>query len=91
MGILDWIIFLCLGILSIPVLLIALGVIIYSIVTFYLTAFRLNLWWGLLILFFPLALPVFIFLYWNKVKKPVLTFVGGLLLLLLAGVLLGGG
>lgn len=88
---LDSIIFLCLGGLAIPVLIAGLVIIVTGIVRFFLAVFKISPVWGVILLFFPLAIPFFIFMYWKKVNGPVLNVLGGMALLLLAGALFGGG
>ena len=90
MSFFDSIIYLCLGVLGIPLLIVGLVVIITGIVRFFLAVFQISLVWGLIALFFPLAIPFVMFMYWKKVSQHVFTVAGGVLLLLLAGSLFGG-
>lgn len=40
-------------------------------------AFKQSILWGLLSLFIPFAVLVFIFKYWDKAKQPFLIYLGG--------------
>ena len=41
-------------------------------------AFRTNVMWGLAYLFIPFAALVFVFMNWDKTRKPFLIFLGGM-------------
>jgi hypothetical protein len=45
-------------------------------------AFRTNIWWGLAYMFIPLASLAFVALHWNKVKKPFLCLVAGIIVVI---------
>ncbi len=91
MNLIDSIIYLCLGILAIPILIVGLVMIVSGIITFYITAFRVSLFWCVLCLVFPLAIAFFAFRYWKKAQKPIFTVLGGVLLISLAATLFEGG
>lgn len=90
MNLLDSLIFLCLGVLAIPALIAGLVIIVTGIVRFFLAVFKISPVWGVILLFLPLLIPVFIFMNWKKVNGPVWNVLGGMGLLLLAGALFGG-
>jgi hypothetical protein len=90
MNLLDSLIYLCLGILAIPLLVVGLVIIVTGIVRFFLALFKISPVWGVICLFFPLAIPFVIFMHWKKLNGPVFNVLGGIGLLLLAGALFGG-
>lgn len=57
-------------------------------------AFKQSVLWGLLSLFVPFAVFVFIFKYWDKAKQPFLVDLGGVVLVIIGmamGASMGGG
>jgi uncharacterized membrane protein len=71
------------------ILLFVIGLIISVIggLWLMLEAFREHILWGLGYIFIPLVGLVFVFMHWDKAKKPFLWLVAGWILIFLGGVL----
>jgi len=70
---------------TIGIILLVIGVItaIVGGVRFVIAAFEENVWWGLGVLFFPIVSPIFLILRFGAAWRPALTFVVGVILVLL--------